>query len=346
MAQQFHTTARWQQPHNFSHVNEGGERSTKLVLVLTLITMVAEITAGTIFGSMALLADGWHMGTHAAAFMLTLFAYSYTRKHANNPRFTFGTGKVSVLGGFTSAVALGLVAILMLIESIMRLLHPENIQFDHAILVAVIGLIVNIVSVFLLKDNHGHHHHGHDHGHHHHDDHNLKAAYFHVLADALTSLLAIGALVAGKYAGLTWLDPLMGVVGSIIISRWAWGLVKQTSPILLDASVTPALSQQIVAKIEAEHDHKVIDIHVWPVSADNHAAMVTLVSHEPKSADYYHALLADITQIDHLTVEVNRCDDCHEADHPRHSCCQQTALHDHDHDHDHEHHHHHHGHHH
>lgn len=158
MTAEFHSIARWQQDHDFSKENIGGERSTKLVLALTVITMLAEIIAGTVYGSMALLADGWHMGTHAAAFMLTLFAYAYARKNATNPRFAFGTGKVSVLGGFTSAVALGLVALVMAVESVLRLLSPEQIHFNQAILVAVIGLTVNIISVFLLKDHHSHEH--------------------------------------------------------------------------------------------------------------------------------------------------------------------------------------------
>lgn len=341
MSSQFHATTRWQHKHDFTHHNEQGEKSTKWVLLLTVVTMVAEIVAGTIYGSMALLADGWHMGTHAAAFMLTLFAYSYARKHANNPSFAFGTGKVSVLGGFTSAIALGLVALLMLVESGSRLLYPEDIHFDQAILVAIIGLTVNVLSVLLLKDHHGHdhgHNHGHshkhehdhshdsDHGHQHvhdhgdshgHKDHNLRAAYFHVLADALTSVLAIGALLAGKYFGLNWLDPVMGIVGAVIISRWAWGLICQTSPILLDAGVEAEFSRKLVERIEAEKDHKVTDIHVWPVSADHHAAMISLVSHAPHSTDYYHELLADFTHVDHLTIEVNQCADCDKATTPR-----------------------------
>lgn len=341
MTVEFHSIARWQQDHDFSKENIGGERSTKLVLALTVITMLAEIIAGTVYGSMALLADGWHMGTHAAAFMLTLFAYAYARKNATNPRFAFGTGKVSVLGGFTSAVALGLVALVMAVESVLRLLSPEQIHFNQAILVAVIGLTVNIISVFLLKDHHSHEH-GHHHEHHDHqghDDHNLKAAYFHVMADALTSLLAIGALLAGKYMGANWLDPIMGIVGAIIISRWAWGLIRQTSPILLDASAEPSYVRQLVQRIEAEGDHKVTDVHVWKVSADHHAAMISLVSHQPKDTDYYHDLLADFGQIDHLTVEVNRCDNCADATQPRNSCNGHGCCHadDHDHDHDHEH---------
>ncbi len=212
------TISQWQHSHNFVSTNPKGEKRTHWVLWLTIITMVAEITAGSLFGSMALLADGCTC-THAAAFMITIFAYRYARKHADNRAFSFGTGKVSVLGGFTSAIALGLVALLMLVESVQRLFSPETIHFNEAIFVAVIGLTVNIASVFLLKDDHHHSHdHGHSHSHshdhdhhHHHHDHNLKAAYFHVLADALTSVLAIVALLFGKYYGLHWLDASWGL---------------------------------------------------------------------------------------------------------------------------------------
>jgi cation diffusion facilitator family transporter len=330
MTNPIHSVAPWQHKHSFSSINTSGERNTRYVLYLTLITMIAEIVAGTVYGSMALLADGWHMGTHAAAFMITLFAYYYARKYADDPKYAFGTGKVSVLGGFTSAIALGLVALLMVVESVSRLLNPEHIQFNEAIFVALIGLSVNLVSVFLLKDHHSHdHHHAHSHTHHHHDehehehehehshegdnsgtqthDHNLRAAYFHVLADALTSLLAIGALLFGKYLGLNWLDPVMGIVGALIITSWAWGLVKQTGPILLDASINEQYIAKIVAAVEEEPDHQVCDIHVWPVSADNHAGMISIVSHEPKDVDYFKTKLSAFTRIDHLTVEIFTC---------------------------------------
>ncbi|KHT61685.1 cation transporter [Photobacterium gaetbulicola] len=307
---------QWQHSHDFISLNHQGERRTLWVLGLTIVTMVAEITAGTLFGSMALLADGWHMGTHAAAFLITLFAYRYARKHASNPAFSFGTGKVSVLGGFTSAIALGLVALLMLVESFQRLFSPQPIQFNEAILVALIGLVVNIISVFLLHshshDDHGHHHgHTHDHDHsHNHDhthDHNLRAAYFHVLADALTSLLAIVALLFGKYLGYDWLDAVMGMVGAVIITRWAWGLMKQTSPILLDGNIDPNYQQKIIAALENEADSKVSDIHIWKVSADHYAAMISLVTHHPRSAMEYKQLLAEFDKLSHLTIEVNPC---------------------------------------
>lgn len=313
---------QWTHKHNFAAHNSSGERNTAIVLLLTVITMFAEIIAGTIYGSMALLADGWHMGTHAAAFLITLFAYRYARKHADSPTFSYGTGKVSVLGGFTSAVALGLVALVMLVESGIRLVNPQDIHFDQAIMVAVIGLIVNVVSVFLLKDHHSHdhnhhgHHHGHSHEHNHghshshghshgHEDHNLKAAYFHVLADALTSLLAIGALLLGKYVGLNWLDPVMGIVGAVIISRWAWGLMHQTAPILLDASMKQKPLAEIKQLIEKNGD-SLVDLHVWKVSADHYAASLIVVSESGANCDDIKHKLAGIQALSHVTVEVHK----------------------------------------
>lgn len=310
---QTHSLKTWQHQHNFSNQNQQGERNTLYVLLLTISTMFAEIIAGTVYGSMALLADGWHMGTHAAAFMITLFVYRYARKHKNNPKYAFGTGKVSVLGGFTSAIALGLVALIMAIESAVRLFSPEQIHFKEAILVAFVGLLVNIVSVFLLKD-----HHSHDHKHHHHDndhdhshteqhDHNLRAAYFHVMADALTSILAITALLLGSYLGLNWLDPVMGIVGALIISKWAWGLLTQTAPILLDKSIESEYKQKVINCIEQQSDHQVADIHIWSISADHYAAEITIVSHKPFAVEYYRKLLQPFSRLDHLTIEVNEC---------------------------------------
>jgi len=304
-----HSLKPWQHQHDFSNQNQQGERNTLYVLILTVVTMFAEIIAGSLYGSMALLADGWHMGTHAAAFMITLFVYRYARKHKNNPKYAFGTGKVSVLGGFTSAIALGLVAFIMAIESAARLFSPEQIYFQEAILVAIIGLLVNVVSVFLLKDHHDHHHHDEHHGHSHekHHDHNLRAAYFHVMADALTSILAIAALLLGKYFGLNWLDPIMGIVGALIISKWAWGLLTQTAPILLDKSIDAEYQQKIVNCIEQQADHQVADIHIWSISADHYAAEISIVSHQPFAVEYYRQLLQPFDRLAHLTIEVNEC---------------------------------------
>jgi len=294
---------QWQHQHQFQQHNPIGERRTYYVLALTIITMLVEIVAGSVYGSMALLADGWHMGTHAMAFIITIFAYHYARKHAQKNTFTFGSGKANVLGGFASAILLGLVALIMMAESFHRLLSPQQIQFNEAIMVAVIGLTVNIVSVFLLHDNH--HHHGHDHEHHH--DHNLKAAYLHVLADALTSLLAIVALFAGKYWGWNWVDALMGIIGSIIIIRWASTLIKQTSPILLDANIDKKYQNEIIQTIESVDDNRVCDIHIWKVSANHYAMILSLVTHHPKSTCDYKQLLTEFDKIKHLTIEVNQC---------------------------------------
>ena len=300
-----HTLENWQHSHDFSVKNDKGERRTKYVLILTAITMIVEIIAGSVFGSMALLADGWHMATHVAAFMITIFAYHYARKHADNPAYAFGTGKVSVLGGFASAVALAVVALVMLVESMQRIIDPHTIQFNEAIAVASLGLFINVISAFLLKDEHHHHDHG---DHHHHHDHNLRAAYLHVLADALTSLLAIIALVSGKYFGWDWLDPIMGIVGAVIITRWSYGLLKQTGPILLDGSIEETYKASIKETIEKDSDNQISDIHIWKVGANHYAAIISVVTHFPKSTEYYKELLNDFHKLSHITIEVNACD--------------------------------------
>lgn len=282
--------------HNFIASADQNEKRTFYVLLLTLVTMVAEIIAGTIFGSMALLADGWHMGTHAAAFCITLFAYRYARKHAHSEKFSFGTGKVSVLGGYTSAIALGIVALLMVVESVHRLFNPEAIQFNEAIIVAIIGLLVNVVSMLLLHDNH---HHG-DHDHH---DHNLRAAYLHVLADALTSLLAIVALLFGKYYGWNWLDSVVGIVGAAVIAKWTIGLIKQTSPILLDESIEQPYRRLIEEELAAFAVIK--DLHIWKISGHHYSAAIILESHVDKTVAEYKQILAKFDKIHHLTLEVH-----------------------------------------
>lgn len=288
--------------HNFIASADQNEKRTFYVLLLTLVTMVAEIIAGTIFGSMALLADGWHMGTHAAAFCITLFAYRYARKHAHSEKFSFGTGKVSVLGGYTSAIALGIVALLMVVESVHRLFNPEAIQFNEAIIVAIIGLLVNVVSMLLLHDNHHHHHGDHDHDHDHHD-HNLRAAYLHVLADALTSLLAIVALLFGKYYGWNWLDSVVGIVGAAVIAKWTIGLIKQTSPILLDESIEQPYRRLIEEELAAFAVIK--DLHIWKISGHHYSAAIILESHVDKTVAEYKQILAKFDKIHHLTLEVH-----------------------------------------
>ncbi|MEZ8411214.1 CDF family Co(II)/Ni(II) efflux transporter DmeF [Vibrio splendidus] len=293
--------------HNFSSHNSQGEKRTFYVLLLTIITMVVEIVAGTIYGSMALLADGWHMGTHAAAFGITLFAYRYAKKHAESERFSFGTGKVSVLGGYTSAIALGIVALLMLVESVHRLFNPQAIQFNEAIIVACIGLTVNVVSMFLLGDHHHDHDsdHGHKHGEHHHD-HNLRAAYMHVLADTLTSLLAIVALLFGKFYGWNWLDAAMGMVGAVVIAKWTMNLMKQTSPILLDENIDQDYRDSVTETLTPYAS--VTDFHMWKVSGHHYSAAITLESNSDKTVSEYKQMLAKFDKINHLTLEVHSND--------------------------------------
>lgn len=297
-----------QHNHNFVSHNQTGEKRTFYVLVITLAAMIAEITAGTVYGSMALLADGWHMGTHAAAFCITLFAYRYAKKHENSGKFSFGSGKVSVLGGYTSAIALGIVALMMAIESVNRLFSPQAIQFNEAIFVAVIGLVVNLASMYLLHDHHSHDHsHGHNHDHighqEHHHDHNLRAAYLHVFADTLTSLLAIVALLFGKYLGWNWLDSVMGIVGAIVIAKWTMGLMKQTSPILLDESIDGNHRQQIIKALSPWAEVK--DLHIWKVSSHHYSAAIILESHSDKTVDEFKQLLEPFHSIHHLTLEVH-----------------------------------------
>jgi cation diffusion facilitator family transporter len=297
-----HTLRQWQHSHDFSAIHHRGESRAIKVLILTFITMGVEIVAGNIFGSMALLADGWHMGTHVAAFGISIFAYQYAKKNRLNPNLSFGTGKVSVLGGFASAVALAVIALVMAGESVSRLYHPQNIHFNEAIFVAVLGLAINLVSAFLLQDSHGH---SSNEGHHH--DHNLRAAYLHVLADALTSVLAIIALFSGKYFGLNWMDPVMGIVGALVISRWSWGLLRDTSSILLDQSMQGTDIIKIKKRLETDSDNRVADAHIWKVGPDHYAAIISIVTHYPKPPEHYKLLLKDLKQLDHITIEINPC---------------------------------------
>ncbi|WP_417458371.1 cation diffusion facilitator family transporter [Kordiimonas sp.] len=287
--------SKWTHDHDFHGATDHAEKRTRWVVWLTVIMMVAEIAAGVAFGSMALLADGWHMGTHAAALGITLFAYAYARKHAGNDAFSFGTGKVSVLGGYSSAIVLGVVALLMAAESVERLITPQSIQFNQAIGVAVLGLVVNIASAFMLG------------GHHHHDEHNLRAAYLHVMADALTSVLAIVALLAGKSFGWVWLDPVMGIVGAVIITKWAIGLGKDTAAILLDRHDDEAARAKIITLIEDSGDDKVADLHVWRLNSNQLAAIVSVVTHAPQHPDHYKSRIEREIGICHLTVEVHEC---------------------------------------
>ncbi|OUR80955.1 cation transporter [Colwellia psychrerythraea] len=294
------SSIQWEHSHNFGIDNKLHENKVKTVFWLTTVIMVLEIGAGTWSGSMALLADGWHMGTHSAAFLIAIFAYSYAKKHANNKNFSFGTGKVNSLGGFASAIALAIVALMMIIESAQRLLEPQSIHFNEAIIVAIIGLIVNVASVFILHDD-DHHHHG---EHHHDHDHNMKAAYFHVLADTLTSLLAIVALLVGKYIGLVWMDPLMGIVGAIVILRWSYGLVKESSNVLLDKSVKKSTLEKISNALSKKNT-VVNDIHVWKIATAHQAAILTVTSAQPLNSDEYKSILKGfLPQLSHISIEI------------------------------------------
>lgn len=307
-----HDTQPWQHDHTFGQdQRRPGESRTLIVIAITATMMVIELAAGIAFGSMALLADGLHMASHAAALSITAFAYVYARKNARNSRFSFGTGKVNALGGFTGAVLLALFAVFMAIESVVRLLNPVEIVFNQAIAVAVVGLLVNGVCVFILGvDDHGH---SHDHdkshsGHHHHGhDHNLKSAYLHVIADALTSVLAIIALLAAKYFGLVWMDPMVGVVGAVLVARWSWGLLAASSAVLLDRQAPQSQREQIRKTLEAHADTRVTDLHVWSIGPAIYAAEIAVVAHQPLSpADYKTRLPASLGLV-HVTIEVHAC---------------------------------------
>ncbi|WP_095092952.1 CDF family Co(II)/Ni(II) efflux transporter DmeF [Pseudomonas sp. Irchel 3A5] len=284
-------------------------KRTLWVVALTVVMMVAEIAAGYITGSMALLADGFHMATHAGALGIAAAAYSYAKRHAASAQYSFGTGKVGDLGGFASALILGLVAIGIGIESVVRLFEPTQVAFGTATWIAVVGLIVNIVSALVLSGGHNHHHghdHGHDHGHTHHahgQDNNLRSAYVHVLADALTSVLAIAALLAGRYLGWVWLDPVMGIVGALVIARWSWSLIRTTSGVLLDRT-DEHVAQEIRDIIEQSGDTKITDLHVWQVGPEARAAIVSVVGNASVTADMIRERLVPVHEVTHLTVEL------------------------------------------
>ncbi len=293
------------QPHSHAFGQDAvkpGERKTLWVIVLTAITMVVEIVAGIVYGSMALLADGLHMASHTSALGITAFAYIYARRHALDRRYSFGTGKVNALAGFTGAILLAVFALIMAIESFRRLVAPVPIAFNEAILVSVVGLLVNGVSVFILGGGE-HHHHG-DHHHHDHGDHSLRSAYLHVVADALTSLLAIFALLAAKYFGATWMDPMMGLVGAALITRWSVGLLKSTSAILLDREAPAALHAR-VSEALTDEDTRVADLHIWCIGPDVFAVIAVLVSRNAGSPEYYKARLPAELGLQHVSIEIH-----------------------------------------
>ncbi|MHC8371680.1 CDF family Co(II)/Ni(II) efflux transporter DmeF [Pseudomonas sp. MDT1-85] len=285
--------------------HDDNARRTLWVVALTFVMMIGEIAAGYITGSMALLADGFHMATHAVALGIAAAAYGFARRHANNSRFSFGTGKVGDLAGFASAIVLGLVSIGIAGESLVRLFQPTTVAFTEATVIAVIGLAVNIVSAFLLAGNHGHHgheHHNHSNAHAHHHDNNLRSAYFHVLADALTSVLAIVALLAGRYLGWVWLDPVMGIVGALVIAKWAYGLMRDSAAVLLDTT-DEHVAAEIRELLESTDDVRISDLHVWQVGPQARAAIVSVVAAAGVSADAVRSRLAPVHELSHLTVE-------------------------------------------
>ena len=295
--------------HNFVPDFSGAERRTRIVIGITAVMMVLEITVGLVSHSMALLADGWHMSTHVIAFLITAMAYYLSRKHSSNAQFTFGTGKIGVLGGFSSAVVLAMIALLMAGESAYRLFAPLTIHFNEAIGVASLGLLVNLTCALLLKnDSHHRHHGGHRHAGDHRHDLNLRAAYVHVLADAFTSVLAIIALTGGKFAGWSWLDPIMGIVGSGVVFSWAYALLRDTSGILLDRTPPSShLPEEIRRAVESDGDSLITDLHVWQVGTGKFAAIVSIVAHEPRSSDEYRELLREHEELVHLTIETQHC---------------------------------------
>jgi cation diffusion facilitator family transporter len=305
----------WQHDHNFAADTSSAERRTRQVIVFSAAMMLVEIIAGHWFHSMALIADGWHMSTHVAAFALSALAYYFGRRHASDAKFTFGTGKIAVLGGFTSAIVLSGIALLIAWESAQRLLTPVAIHFKEAIGIATLGLVTNVICTLILKDDpHHHHHHGHEHDHephgdhHHHHDLNLRAAYLHVLADALTSVTAIIALGLGYWFGWVWLDPAMGLVGTVVILSWAYTLLRDTASILVDR--IPAhtdLPVVIREGIEGDGDTKITDLHIWQVGAGKFAAIIGVVAHHPRTAAAYRDALKIHEELVHVTVEVQSC---------------------------------------
>lgn len=305
-------TSPYTHTHTFGQDEvRAGERKTLLVIAITATMMVVEIITGSLFGSLALLADGIHMASHTAALLIAAVAYIYARRNAGSQHYSFGTGKVNALAGFSSAIILAIFALSMVWESIQRFISPVEIEFNQAILVAAIGLVVNVACALILNSGGHSHDHDHDHEHHHHshDDHNLRSAYLHVIADALTSVLAIFALLGGKYFNLVWMDPLMGIVGAVMVSRWAFGLMRDTSRVLLDRQVSADLQAKIVQAIEDGRGDRVSDLHIWAIGPGIYAAILAVVSAQPRSPQAYKALLPEHLGIVHASVEVHHAPD-------------------------------------
>ena len=299
--------------HRFDEGNPLAEKSTLRVAVLTAVMMVVEITGGWYYNSMALLADGWHMSSHMVALGLSVFAYVSARKYAHDPRFSFGTWKIEVLGGYTSAIFLVMVAGLMVFQSVERLISPSPIHYDQAIAIAIVGLLVNLASAWLLKDGHAHNH-GHDHAHvhddhaqHGHHDLNLRSAYMHVLADAATSVLAIIALFGGKLWGASWLDPVMGLVGAVLVSVWAYGLLRDTGRVLLDAEMNAPVVDEIREVIAASPIKvQLNDLHVWRVGKGKFACILSLATDNEASPEYFKQQLSIHEELVHISIEINQ----------------------------------------
>ena len=311
-----HSLDQWTHDHVFlGPKHDRNERRTWFVVALTAVMMVGEIVAGSLFGSMALLADGWHMATHAAALGIAAAAYLFARQHARNSRFAFGTGKFGDLAAFSSAIILSLIAVQIFYESVIRLVHPVAIAYGEAIAVAALGLGVNLVSAWLLRDSHDHDHHGHGHSHgsshgsspgHRHHDNNLRAAYIHVLADAATSVLAIAALVIAMYSQWVWADPAVGIIGSLVIASWAFGLIRDSGAVLLDVSVDKNLEAVIRDRLETRGD-RVIDLHLWQVGPGHRAAVIAVLSDDPLPSATYKRRLGGLRGLSHVTIEVEVC---------------------------------------
>jgi cation diffusion facilitator family transporter len=312
-----HSIEGFQHSHVFlGDAHERNERKTWAVILICAVMMVAEIAGGLWFGSVALIADGLHMSTHAGALLIAALAYTWSRRYANDTRLAFGTGKFGDLAAFASAIILAMIALLIGYESMDRLAHPVPIAFNQAIPIAVLGLGVNLLSAYLLRDDHDHHHghtHGQDHGHDHdheddhvHRDHNLRAAFIHVIADAAVSVLVIAGLVAGRLFGWLWVDPIMGLVATVVILSWSWTLIRSAGAVLLDASPDPALARKINLRLEQGSD-RVSDLHLWRLGPGHLAAVISLISHNPRSPEQYKKRLSGLRGLSHVTIEVAQC---------------------------------------
>lgn len=328
-----HALESWKHEHVFLGADHArNERHTWIVVALTAAMMVGEIVGGAVFGSLALVADGWHMSTHAAALAIAALAYLYARKHKDDRRFTFGTGKIGEIAAFASAIVLALVALLIAYESVVRLSHPVAIAYGEAISIAILGLGVNLASAWLLQGDHHHGHrpghehgahrhdsHQHDHGadhHHGHRDNNLRAAYVHVLADAATSVLAISGLSLAWWFDWAWIDPVVGLVGTAVIASWAYGLIRDSGSVLLDIVPDRAIEKKIRQQLEAGDD-RISDLHLWQVGPGHFAAMISIVSGHPRAPAFYKDRVADVPGLSHITVEVGHCPDHPYPDHPQ-----------------------------